>query len=324
MKPAQLDQRRYYRGVPMVGFDLVKELVLATVVIGIIALGFSLALSSPDMPSVTIRAWSNADPVDFATTATAELAGTSGSATYGPPYTDGSDSVQGIGPFVPQQWFGNAMHLDTSQEFVIAPLTTVSGGDDATVTDAIATWKAATSDQQQAWASAYSDALASATTDNGKVTVAAGDYGPVPTLIDRLTAVAQAGNLDGLLLTGSANGSFFQTNYSAPLIFLSDGGYMESIAEPLHLTGDRWGAMNETGNYPGQTWLWFFSMWYNIAPTNTLPNADIVIVGIVGILGALLLFLPFIPILRDIPRWVPIHRLIWRRRHDTGEGSAGA
>ena len=182
------------------GFTLVELLV----VIGIIALGFSLALSSPDMPSVTIQGWSNADPVDFATTATAELAGTSGTATYGPPYTDGSDGVQAIGPFVPQQWFGNAMHLDTAQEFVLAPLTTVSGGD-ATVTDAIAAWKAASADQQQAWASAYTDALANATADNGKVTVAAGDYGPVPTLIGRLTAVAQAGALDGLLFTGSAS-----------------------------------------------------------------------------------------------------------------------
>jgi len=30
-------------------------------------------------------------------------------------------------------------------------------------------------------------------------------------------------------------------------------------------------------------------------------------------LTALLALVPFIPILRDIPRWIPIHRLIWRR-----------
>jgi hypothetical protein len=24
------------------------------------------------------------------------------------------------------------------------------------------------------------------------------------------------------------------------------------------------------------------------------------------------MFLPFIPGLRDIPRWIPVHRLIWR------------
>ena len=323
MKPSKLDQRSYYRGVPMAGYDLIKELFLAVVVIGVIALGFSAVLSSPDEPSVTIKQWATADPVDFATTAVSELDYSSGTATYGPPYSDGSDAVQAVGPIAPQTWFGNAMHIDTAQEFVIGPLTTVSVAD-ATLQDALAQWKAAGTDQQAAWTSAYTDALANATADNGKVVVAAGDYGPVQTLMDRLTAVAQAGALDGLLLNGSANGAFYQTNYSAPLLFLGDGSYLESLASDQHLTGDQFGAMNETGSYPGQTWLWFFSVWYNVDPTASLPNADLVIVGIVGILGALLFFLPFIPILRDIPRWIPIHRLIWRRRGGTGDSSPGA
>jgi len=38
-----------------------------------------------------------------------------------------------------------------------------------------------------------------------------------------------------------------------------------------------------------------------------------VIVLIVLALTTLLALVPFIPILRDIPRWVPVHRLIWRR-----------
>ncbi len=33
------------------------------------------------------------------------------------------------------------------------------------------------------------------------------------------------------------------------------------------------------------------------------------------ILTALLLLVPFIPGLRDIPRWIPIHKLIWRRHY---------
>jgi hypothetical protein len=35
---------------------------------------------------------------------------------------------------------------------------------------------------------------------------------------------------------------------------------------------------------------------------------------VMAILTLLLVFVPFIPGLRDIPRWIPIHRLIWRRR----------
>ena len=31
-----------------------------------------------------------------------------------------------------------------------------------------------------------------------------------------------------------------------------------------------------------------------------------------GLATILLLVIPFIPGLRDIPRWIPVHRLIWR------------
>lgn len=310
MKTKNLDQDRYYTGVPMVAYDLIKEIVLVTVAIGLVVLGLSFALSSPDSPSVTLKTWAAADPVDFVTTASAELAGTSGTATYGPPYTDGSDSVQKLGPLVPQQWAGNALHIDTAKEFVLGPLSTVSAGDTA-LTTALATFDGATSDQQQAWLTAYTDALANATADNnGAVTMAAGDYGPVTVLMQKELTLAQGGSLDGMLLSGA--GAFFQTNYSAPLLFLGDGSYIGSLAEGQHLTGDRWGVMNETGSYPGQTWLWLYSMPYQIPPYNTADNADILVVLTVAVLTLLLALVPFIPILRDIPRWIPVHRLIWR------------
>jgi hypothetical protein len=39
-----------------------------------------------------------------------------------------------------------------------------------------------------------------------------------------------------------------------------------------------------------------------------------------GLATVLLLAIPFIPGLRDIPRWIPVHRLIWR---DWNRRSAG-
>jgi hypothetical protein len=311
MKAKNLDQERYYRGVPMVGFDLIKEIVLVTVGIGVIVLALAIGLSSPDSPSVTIKSWATADPADFVTTAASELAGTSGTATYGPPYTEGNADGAGIGPFVPQTWAGTALHLDTAQEFVLGPLATVSTGDTA-LQSALSTFKAATADQQQAWLTAYTDALPAATFDNGTITIATGDYGPVSVLMQKELTVAQGGSMDGTLLAGS--GTFFQTNYSAPLLFMGDGGYLESLAAPQHLTGDKWGVMNETGSYPGQTWLWLFSMPYQLPPFKTADNADILVVMTVGLLTLLLALVPFIPILRDIPRWIPLHRLIWRKQ----------
>jgi hypothetical protein len=37
----------------------------------------------------------------------------------------------------------------------------------------------------------------------------------------------------------------------------------------------------------------------------------------------LLLLVPFTPGLRDIPRWIPVHRLIWRDRNRTATAPDG-
>jgi hypothetical protein len=309
MKASKMDQRRYYLGVPMISYDLIKELVLAVVVLGLVTLGLAVVFSSPDEPSVNIKSWSNADPVDFVTTAAAELGGTSDTATYGPPYV-GGPAQQAIGPFAPAGITGDSMHIDTAQLFVLDPLGTISAGD-KTVADAITTWRAASSDQQQTWVGNYTDALANATVSNATVNVPAGDYGPVPDLMAAELQLAQDGSLDGILLTSP--GAFYQTNYSAPLLFMGDGGYLAGLAEQQHLLGDQWGMMNETGQYPGQTWLWLYTLWYQVPPFDTADNADLLIVLLMGGLTLLLALVPFIPILRDIPRWIPVHRLIWRR-----------
>jgi len=302
-------QARYYAGIRMVPFDLLKELVLALLGVAVLIAVLAAVLSAPDVPPVTIGSWSQADPVDFVTTASAELAGQSGTAQYGPPYNSTPDAAQALGPIVPQDWAGISTPIDTAKEFVLHPLELAATGD-PTLTSALDTYNGADATQQQAWLDSYTKALGSATVENGQVTVAAGDYGPVPTLMGSLLGIARSGGLDGLLLE---NGRFFQTDFTRPLLFMGDGNYMSNLAADQHLTGDQWGVMNETGSYPGQTWLWLYSVWYQLPPFNTAPNADLVIVLIVLALTTLLALVPFMPILRDIPRWVPVHRLIWRR-----------
>src|SRR3569833_1356092 len=70
--------------------------------------------------------------------------------------------------------------------------------------------------------------------------------------------------------------------------------------------------MNETGNYPGQPWKWLYTFWYQVKPFSTSDNADALVWGLMMVLSACLVLLPFIPGLRSIPRWIPVHRLIWR------------
>src|SRR5579859_4523655 len=316
MSSPKQTQEEYYGGIRMVPYDLIKELTLAMVGFGVVALILAAALSSPDVPPVTIAAWAQNDPVDFVTTATAELGGSTTSEGYGAPYNN-AGGEQSWGPLAPQVWFGQRIPIDSANAFVIQPLKDASFGNPDLGTS-LATWSAASSDQQTKWVAAYTDALGKATVTDGKVTVATGDYGPLPTMMNNLLGVAQSGGLDGLLLV---NGRFYQTDYTQSLLFMGDGGYLSGLANAANLTGSQWGMMNETGQYPGQTWLWLYTMWYQVPPFTSdtgflglsAHNADLGIVILMTVLTAALALVPFIPGLRDVPRWVPIHRLIWRQ-----------
>ncbi len=126
----------------------------------------------------------------------------------------------------------------------------------------------------------------------------------------RLLNLTASGGLDGALT--SERGQFYASDYTKPLMFLADGSYLEDQARGQHLAGDQWGMMNETGNYPGQAWLWLYTFWYQIKPFSTSDNADALVWGLMALLTLLLLLLPFIPGLRSIPRLIPLHRIIWR------------
>jgi hypothetical protein len=309
-------QDEYYRGVRMVPYDLVKELAIALAFVAVVALGATVAFSSPDVPPVTIAAWSQSDPVDFVATATGELAGTTTSAGYGEPYNSAADAAQAWGPISPQTWFGVRIPIDSAKTFVIEPLQR-EADENKDLAAALGTWQSAGADKQASWTEAYSKALEDAKVVDGAVTVADGDYGPLPVMMSNLLLMGQSAALDGLL---QINGRFYETDYTPALLFMGDGGYLDSLADHWSLHGDQWGMMNETGQYPGQTWLWLYTMWYQVWPFNSdtgfvglnADNADLGIIILMTLLTVALGLVPFIPFLRDIPRWIPIHRLIWK------------
>ncbi|MEV5480123.1 MULTISPECIES: hypothetical protein [Streptomyces] len=284
-------------------YDLVKEFTIALVVVALLTAALAAVFSSPDVKPVTLASWSRADGADFTTTAVSELGGTSGTAEYGPPYTHTPGAAQKLGPVGLQSAAGVRVPVDTANDFVLRPLR--NAPEPPAVSAGLAAWAAAPAARRQAWTSAYSDALAKA--DGGAP--AKGDYGPVPVLIARLLGLARSGALDGEL---QAEGKFYQTDYTRPLLFLSDGSYLESRARAEHLGGDQWGMMNETGNYPGQAWLWLYTFWYQIEPFKSSGNADALIWGLMALLSVGLMLVPFIPGVRSVPRWTRVHRLIWR------------
>jgi len=287
-------------------YDVVKEFVIALVVVSVLTAALAAIFSSPDEKQITISTWSRTAPNDFVLTSATEMDGTSGTASYGAPYSHTPDAAQKIGPVSLQHIAGVTHPIDSVNDFVIGPLSGIPA--DAALTAALQRWRSATAAQQQTWASAYDDAVAKAP-DNDPAKVPAGDYGPVPVLLNRLLVMAQSGGLDGALLSQK---QFFATDYTKPLLFIADGSYLEDRARAQHLGGDQWGMMNETGNYPGQAWLWLYTFWYQVKPFSTSGNADALVWGLMALLSLVFVLVPFIPGVRSIPRWIPVHRLIWR------------
>ncbi|NUP47083.1 MAG: hypothetical protein HOW97_07180 [Catenulispora sp.] len=285
-------------------YDLVKEFVIALVAVSLLTVALAAVFGAPDERPVTIRSWAQADPADFLSTAFAELDGSSATATYGPPYNSAADG-QKIGPVGLAKLVGVRRPIDTADDFVLTPLSDAPQNPD--VASALATYKNAGADQQGALRKQYADATTAAKGDPTQIP--ADTAGPVQILLNQLLSQAQAGSLDGQLLS---SGGFYQSDYTKPLLFLNDGTYLAGLADDRHLSGDQWGMMNETGNYPGQPWLWLYTFWYQISPFDHTANADALIWGLMAVLTVGFVLVPFIPGVRSIPRYVPLYRLIWR------------
>lgn len=312
-----MTQEQYYRGVRMIPYDLIREVALLGAVALVLVVACAAILSSPDAKPLTMQSVARSDPVGFTTVSLSELAGDSAIAQYGPPYTTQSGSTQSFGPFSPQQLAGVSLPIDTAQAYVLGPLSTVKN---ATVAAATHTFTTASASQQSAWETAYADALSKASgalDANGHVQIAAGNYGPLPVMLDSTLDLARSGALDGLLLT---DGRFYQTDYTKPLLFLNEKALPDRAAE-LRLLGNQWGMMNETGPYPGQPWLWLYTFWYQVplAPYNG-PNADVAVWATMGVLTLALIFLPYIPGLRRLPEYLGVYRLIWREHYREARG----
>ncbi len=286
-------------------YDLIKEFVIALSVVSLLTVVLAAIFSSPDEPAITMSDWARADSADVVATATGELAGTTTSATYGAPYNHNADGQSVLG--VPLQKMGGVRIPVDSSELVLQPLADQVG--DPALTDALKQWRSATPTQRTAWATAYADALAAAP-DGDPARAAAGDYGPVPNLAAAFVDVARSGYLEGSL---TSSGNFYGGDQTRSLLLLSDGAYLEDHAVAQQLGGDQWGMMNETGNYPGQPWLWLYTFWYQISPFSTSGNADALVWGLMALLSLGLLLIPWIPGLRSLPRYLGVHRLIWRR-----------
>jgi len=317
-RPLPSDQARYYRGIRMMPYDLVREGLVALLAVLVLVLVFAGIFSSADEPPLTLQQYAQQNPVSFVTTAMGGLSGTGSIAQYGPPYNTGTGSVQSLGPISLQQAAGVTIPIDVAQVYVLEPLT-IAAQTDTQLAAALQTFTHASAQQQTAWENTYTDALGHATVSNGHVVVPQGDYGPLPAMMDHLLTLSTSGALDGLLLR---SGGFYQNDFTKPLLFLSEDA-LPARAEQLNMLGSQWGMMNSTGNYPGQSWLWLYTFWYQIPPYNTSPNADVLVWVTMAVLTALLVVFPYLPYLNRLPYYLGVHRLIWREYYRDVRGAHG-
>ncbi len=300
-------QRAYYRGIPMAPYDLVKEGLIGLLVVGVLVVGLSVVLSSPDEPPLTVQHVAATAPLLFVQTALGELNGTDSINSYGPPYNSGSGSVQFLGPVSLQRLAGVHIPIDTTQDMVLGPLHRVAYMEPV-VAAALRTFDGATSARQAAWEAAYGVALTKARVQGTSVRLPAGAYGPVAPLLAGLLDLGRSGLLEPAV---DNSPRIYSTDNTRSILFLQSAA-LPAAAASFHLIGSQWGMMNETGNYPGQAWLWLYTLGYQVPAYASSPNADALVMATTVVLTLALVLLPWIPGLNRLPRLLGVYRLIWR------------
>lgn len=295
-------------------WDLVREAGFCTAIVIVVAIVLAVLFSSPSGKGVSLQSWAKANPSDFLNTAATELNGSSETATYGPPYqANQNGSLQGFGFFSPQKWAGVTHPINAPTDLVVNPLQSWAVLDPE-LASALETWHQASAQQQQNWANNYQGALGATNavvniTLAGTTGVPAGNYGPVPVMLNSLLKMAASGALDSQMLNSQG---FFSLNYTKSLMFLEDGQYLTTLGQNAHLGGGEWGMMNESGCWPGQFWLSLYTLFYQIPPWSTSSSGDLMVAVTVVPFFVLLLLVPWIPGLRSLPRVLKLYRFVWK------------
>jgi len=135
-------------------YDLIGEGIIAVVIVTVLCvvaailwgspnggLTYPKAPASPAGQAFSARYWDTNDPSDLAQTAVAELAGTSGTAGYGPPFnttTGASQEFLGIKPAeVAKSVFGLTLPINTAEDFVLAPVSQLAAPSSSTSPSAV-------------------------------------------------------------------------------------------------------------------------------------------------------------------------------------------
>lgn len=298
----------YLKDIPSKPYDLIREGLVVLGVVFVAILLLAVFFGSPDYPTVRAQDVAQADPLALVQTGVNILAGNSSLQGYGPPYTNNPENAQQVLHVAPATWLGVTRPIDPATDLVLSPLQRaayLNSGLQAALNE----YQSATDAQRQQWLASYNTALDGATVSDGQVQIPDGANGPVPVMMQGLLDLGRAGLLEGAL--GSGSSLPYRLDSTRALLFFQDG-VDHKVAQQLDMLGEQWGMSHETGNYPGGWWLWPVVFLYQIPAIANSANADLLAGLIVGVSFLILFFLPFIPWLRDVPKRLGIHKIIWR------------
>jgi hypothetical protein len=284
--------------------DFVKHLLSTTVIVAILTMALSAIFHEPVRPAIKINQYANQHPLEFVRVAMGDLDGKGEIADYGPPYNHGTGMVQ---DFV-QKWIGILHPVYPREDFVLKPLQYASVINPK-IKSYLNRFDKASPVQQKIWEANYNRALSHARYEGGAIILPSGSYGPVAGMMQGLLQVGQSGLMTGALDRSPADYQFDNQN---SLLFLQ-GKPLHNAASKLELQGDQWGIIHEEdAPYPGPWWMTIVTAIYQIPFIAHASAADAMALGSGMILFLFLMFAPWIPILNRLPRYLGVHRLIWR------------
>lgn len=310
-KPAGNTNSQY----PQMPYDLIREMFVALGIMGLLAVILAAVFSTPDVPALTAKQVAAQAPKLLVQTALDDLAQQDPISTYGPPYNPTPGAAQHIGPFSPQQWAGVTIPVNSAQAEVIAPLSHIVPID-RNLAAPLQSWANASAKQQGQWVANVNHVLDKAiiTSSSIQLPAASSDFGPLPQILNAYLSLADTGLLESSI--DGRTGPMPALNRTKSLLLLQDQADAQ-YASKLDMTGNEWGIIKETGNYPGAVWLWYYTMLYQIPPFSSSDSADLLVVLTTFLVTFILMLTPFIPGLRSVPRWIGIYRLIWRKHYQS-------
>lgn len=310
----RVDVVKHYRSVPE---DFVKHLFSTLVIVTVIVLVASLVFGVPEKQPLTVKGYATQNPVPFEQMALRALDGQGQIASYGPPYNHGTSSVQS-----PMQTLVGVIHpVNAATDFILKPLR-MAASVNPSISPVLKAFESASPAQQAKWEKAYTSALNKGVYRNGAVVTPKGNYGPLPALLNDTLDLGKSGLMAGALMrNGSVITRFDNQNY---LLFLQ-GAPLQNDPATQQLAGGNWGIIHPAINgYPGAWWMtvptWIYQ-WPFVANSNA-PDAMALSIGFLFWLA--LALTPWIPGWNRLPRYLGVHRLIWKEFYREHRGRVSA